>query len=124
MISRRTIVWFLLLLGFSAGIEYDQWEVDRPCREWKAAHPGVDPKTDADKDELLPDGTHEMSFNPCNVTLWRSMPLWMRCCALGCLVSLIEFVHALSVDTFRWSIRRRFSWKFGDWVGRFLLCRQ
>jgi hypothetical protein len=48
VISWRTIVWFVLLLGFSAGLKYDAYQEDKPCRDWKAAHPGIDPKTDVE----------------------------------------------------------------------------
>jgi len=107
VISQRTVVWFLLMLGFSADMEYDRWETNRPCREWKAVHPGVNPKNDVEEDYLLPNGTHVVSFNPCNIVLWQSMPLWVKLCALGWVVSSIGFVRSLSIDIHRWFIHRR-----------------
>jgi hypothetical protein len=108
VISRRTIIWFVLLLGFSAGLKYDAYQEDKPCRDWKAAHPGVDPKTDVGSDIALPDGMHEVSlFNSCTVVLWRSMPVWVKLCTLGWLVALIGFLRALSIDVYRWVMRRK-----------------
>jgi hypothetical protein len=107
-----TIIWFVLLLGFSAGLKYDAYQEDKPCRDWKAAHPGVDPKTDVGRDIVLPDGTHEISFNVCNV-VWRSMPVWVKLCALGWLVSLIGFLRSLSIDVYRWFLQRKFGRELG-----------
>jgi hypothetical protein len=107
VISRRTLIWFALLLVFTAGLQYDKYQTERPCREWKAAHPGVDPKTDVEKEIVLPDGTLEVSFNLCNVQLWSNQPIWVKLCVLGWLVSLIGFIQSLVRDIYRWVVMRR-----------------
>jgi hypothetical protein len=107
VISKRTLIWFVLLLGFTAGLKSDAYQEDKPCRDWKAAHPGVDPKTDIGRDVVLPDGTHEVSFNGCNVVSWRSMPIWVKLWVLGWLVSLVGFLRALSIDVYRRCMRRK-----------------
>ena len=101
MISRATVVWLVLLLGFSAALWYDGYQQGAPCRQWKAAHPGVDPR----KAEVMqegPDPGFSESFNPCTVVEWRSLPLWVKLCAIGWLISLIGFLQNLVRDIVRY----------------------
>ena len=100
MISRTTVVWFVLLLGFSAALWYDGYRQAAPCRQWKATHPGVDPR----KPELIQEGPDrgEWFFNPCTVVVWGSSPLWVKLCTIGWLVSLIGFLQNLVRDIVRY----------------------
>jgi hypothetical protein len=97
VISPRTIIWFVLLLGFSAGLKYDAYQEDKPCRDWKAAHPGVDPKTDVGRDIELPDGTHEVSFNVCNCHVVAQHARLGQTLRAG-LVSIVDWIFAILVD--------------------------
>jgi hypothetical protein len=107
VISRVTVIWLVLLLGFSAALWYDGYQQAGPCRQWKAAHPGVDPNSLKDTVEEEPDGTYTMSFNPCTVVVWRSMPFWVKLCAIGWLVSLIGFLRSFVRDVVRYLRARR-----------------
>ena len=60
MLSRGTIIWFLLLCVFSVPFGYAGYLYGKPCRDWKATHPGVDPYAHED-------GDPEVSFNACTV---------------------------------------------------------
>lgn len=101
-ISRKTIVWFLLLLSFTAALSVYGYREGTPCRAWKAAHPGQDPQGQTSKE------TGEqivVSFNPC--TLWSSPPAGQQPCALGWLISLIGFFGSLGGDVIRFGKMRR-----------------
>jgi hypothetical protein len=105
MISKQTIVWFVLLLGFTSALEHRQWQWDRPCREWKATHPRVNPKT-AHAENVGPDPGFTEEFNPCTMIWWEEMPLWVRLCSLGWLVSAVAFSVCLVQDVWWWWKRR------------------
>lgn len=66
MLSRATIIWLVLLLGFTAALAWQNYEHGQPCRAWKAAHPGQEPWA-SQKIETGSDGSLEFAFNPCTV---------------------------------------------------------
>lgn len=109
VISRRTIVWFVLLLCFTGGIELDRWQQNAPCREWKKAHHELSQVAVFAVVHAQDEGGDDTAFGPCNVMVWRSMPLWVQLCGLGWLVSAIGFLTSLGCDLWRWW---RFSQKY------------
>ena len=87
MISPTTIVWLGLLLLLTLIFAGVQWAWSRPCREWKAAHPGVHAAYDDTAAWREPDGAYVAAINPCTTWLWQSLPLPVKLCALGWVVS-------------------------------------
>jgi hypothetical protein len=106
--ARRTIVWFGLLILTTLTLVGVQWVWSRPCREWKAAHPDVRAAYDDTASWREPDGTYVAAINPCTTWLWRSLPLPVKLCSLGWLVSLIGFLRSLAGNFVRYR-RRRFN---------------
>ena len=100
IISRRTIIWFLLLIASWAFLAYRSWEDNRPCREWLHENQGkpLPPPV------LQPDGTYSVTLSPCG--WWESMPLINRLVALFAVVAAIGFLSSLTKDIIRW-IRHR-----------------
>ena len=94
MISRGTIVWFVLLMGFTAGLELREHQLQAPCRATNARAASYR----AVAQDAAPG---ENSFNLCG-GMWESMPLWVKFCALGWLVSATGFVVNLIRDLRRW----------------------
>jgi len=89
MISRKTIIWFLLLLMFTAALEF----------HWRAIE---------QKSLFKPVAVQEIlgnSFDLCH-DMWERMPIWVELCTLGWLVSLINFVANVFRDIRRWLLRR------------------
>ena len=101
-------MWFVFLLGFTAALEVRHYQEQRPCREWKTSHPGRDSQDILQ--ERQSDGSYaEVGFNPCTVVMWESMPIWVKVCSLGWLISCIGFICSLIQDIFRWIMARRSS---------------
>jgi len=67
MISRRTIILFLLAAALWGVVYYLSWDFEWPCREWRQFHAVV---TSNDKPAQQPDGS--VSFSPCD--LWYALP--------------------------------------------------
>ena len=106
MISRATIIWFILLVAFTGALEIHNYEEQQPCRAWKAAHATQDPKQ-ASALTVGPDESFAADFNPCTV-MWEAMPLWVKLCSIGWLISVVGFVVNFIRDVLIW-IRRRFA---------------
>jgi hypothetical protein len=104
MISRRTIIWFALLAVFTSALEVRNYQEQRPCREWKAAHRNQDAKQ-ANALAAGPDESVAADFNPCTL-MWEAMPVWVKLCAIGWLVSAVGFIVSFIRDVWRW-VRRR-----------------
>ena len=103
MISRRTIIWFVLLLLFSSALWVRAYQYELPCREWTAAHPGQD--SHSIEKNKSPTGEDEVSFSPCG--LWENMPIWDELCAIAWLISLVGFLRSLAIDIYRWLIAKK-----------------
>jgi hypothetical protein len=101
MISRRTIVFFVISIVCFGILKYRTWEQDRPCREWQRNH--AQGQTDPPPVQQ-PDGSTEVAFNPC--FMWREMPVIDKLLVLGGFVSSVAFVVSLIQD-FVWWLRRR-----------------
>jgi hypothetical protein len=67
VISKQTIVWFVLLLLSSAALWLHTYQEGKPCREWKKTH--LNASTTAGTE----DGA-EASFTPCDL-MWKPLPL-------------------------------------------------
>ena len=107
MISRATVVWFVLFVLSTLLLLGMQWEWSRPCREWKAAHPNIHAAYDDTAGWREPDGTYVAAINPCTTWLWQSLPLPVKLCSLGWLVSLIGFLRSFVGDIVRYRRNRR-----------------
>jgi hypothetical protein len=103
LISRRTIIWFVLLLLFSSALAVRAYQYGRPCREWTAAHPGQD--SHSIEQSKSPVGGDEVSFSPCG--MWQNMPIWDELCAIAWLISLVGSVRSLAIDIYRWIIAKK-----------------
>jgi len=62
IISRRTIIWFLLFVASWSFFAYRSWQFGKPCREWKRSHP------QASTAQHESDGSDTIEISPCN--LW------------------------------------------------------
>jgi hypothetical protein len=71
----RNNIWFVLLLGFTAGLEIHAYPRVHASDQWKAAHPGIDPRSQ-EGEHKLPDGTYQVSFTPCTYFI-ESLPVWV-----------------------------------------------
>ena len=99
MISRRTLIWFVLLLLSSAALWLHNYQEGKPCREWKKAHVNAPPTVESTNEA-------DVSFSPCDV-MWKSMPLWVKICTLTWLISFVAFIKCLVVDLYRWFLAQR-----------------
>lgn len=90
--SRRTGIWLLLLLLFSALLILHEYQ--NGCPPWRPAFVPGPPNAD---------GT--IAFNPC--TMMESMPVWVKISALGWLTAFISFLWNLVLDLARWLRRRK-----------------
>src|ERR1700722_6498571 len=100
MIARSTIVWFVLLLGFTAAIWFGWYRANKPCIDWKKANPHYTPNPPI----KASDGTYTMSFTPCDMLLEPRD--WQRYCSLGWFVVIIAFPICLIRDLYRWFKKR------------------
>jgi hypothetical protein len=101
MISRTTVILFLLTVALWSLVYYVSWDFERPCREWRQSHAAG---TSTDRTEQQPDGTDSVSFNPCN--LWYAMPLLIKIPVLLAFVFTVAFLTSLVQDIAR-ALRRR-----------------
>jgi hypothetical protein len=101
VISRRTIVFFLIAAASIGFLPYRIWEQERPCREWRRVHDfgQTDPAP-----VRQPDGTVNATFNPCN--LWYDMPWIDKLLVLTGFSASVAFVISLIQDIVRWFKRR------------------
>ena len=97
MISRKTIIWFFLLLAFTGALEFHEYQLRAPCRAQKGK--AIEVHT-AFQD--APD----FSFDLCNGYVDGPMPGWVKVCVLGWLVSGGAFVTDLVRDLWGWILRR------------------
>ena len=102
MISKRTIIFFLIAVASLGVLAYRTWELERPCREWKHSH-------DFGQSDPTPirqaDGTYIVTFNPCG--LWYEMPWIDKVLALIGFSATVAFVISIIQDLVRWIKRRR-----------------
>jgi hypothetical protein len=103
VISRRTIIWFALLLLFSAVLWVRESQEGSPCREGTAAHRGQDSHSIKQKQSSVV--SDEATFSPCYI--WQSMPIWAEFCAIAWLISLVGFLRSLAIDIYRWIIAKK-----------------
>jgi hypothetical protein len=96
VISRRTIIFFLIFVTSFAILTYRRWEQERPCREWKAHHFGQPEPAPIRQ----PDGTVSVTLNPCG--LWYAMPLVDMLLVLTGFSAGVAFVTSLIQDIVRW----------------------
>ena len=101
MISRRTLLFFLVAVIAVGVFEYRTRELFRPCREWKHHHSLSEP---APAPVQQPDGSFTATLNPCNFQPEASV--FDRLVALLGFVFAIAFVTSLSQDLIRWVKRR------------------
>jgi len=102
IISRRTIIWFLLLVASWGFLAYRAWVEEKPCRDWqKEVHQPATVQPELQQH----DG--EMSFvaDPC--TLWSPTPVIDKLAALAGLISVVGFATSLIKDIFLWIRLRR-----------------
>lgn len=99
MISRRTILWFVLLLLSSAALWLHNYQEAKPCREWKKTHLNARPMVESTNEA-------EVSFSPCDL-MWESMPLWVKVSALTWLISFVAFIKCLVGDLYRWFLAQK-----------------
>jgi hypothetical protein len=102
MISRRTIVFFLIAMTCFSVLTYRTWERERPCRECKHNH-GADQAESAPVQQ--PDGSFSVTFNPCN--LWYAMAWLDQALALVGFASSVAFIISLIQDVLIWQRKRR-----------------
>ena len=96
MISRRTILFFLVTVICVGVLEYRTRELFRPCREWKQHHSLSAPEPAPSQQ---PDGSIAVTFNPCDFLPETS--LVDRLVALLGFVSAIAFIISLIQDVMR-----------------------
>jgi len=101
MISRRTIIFFLIAATSFGILTYRAWDENRPCREWRHAHPSDQPDAPVQQQ----DGTSTFSFNPC--ALWYAMPPIDFLLAWTGFAASVAFIASLIQDLIRWFKRRR-----------------
>lgn len=101
MISRRTIIFFVLSVALCGVLAYQAREEQRPCREWKQTHPNyTDPPA-----QRQPDGTYTVSFNPCDLLIETTV--FEKVVALSAFATVVAFWFLLVRDIVR-GVRRRF----------------
>ena len=101
MISRRTIIFFLIAAASIGLLAYRTWEQERPCREWRRSH---DFRQSDPAPVRQPDGTVSITFNPCN--LWYGM-FWIdKLIVLIGFSASVAFVISLVQDIVCWFKRR------------------
>jgi hypothetical protein len=102
VISRRTVIFFLIAAVSFGILTYRMWEQERPCREWKHSHPLGQPEPAPIQQ---PDGTVSITINPCD--LWYDMFSWIdKLLGLTGFFASIAFVISLVQDLVRWFRRR------------------
>ena len=101
IISRRTIIWLLLLAASWGFLAYRSWHEGRSCREWMRANHGMSLPPPVQQ----PDGTYTVSFSPCD--LWQSMPLIDELAALFAVITAVGFLSSLVKDIIHWMRLRR-----------------
>ena len=101
MISRRTILFFLVAVLCVGVIKYQTWEQDRPCREWKHHHSLNEPDPAPIKQ---PDGNFTVTMTPCD--FFPETSLADRLVALLGFASAVAFIISLIQDLLRWLKRR------------------
>lgn len=101
MISRRTILFFIIAVTCFGILMARTWEQERPCREWKSVQPQVEVRSSPVSQE---DGSVSVAFNPCNV--WYELPWLDKSLALGGFAASVAFVISLIQDLARWFRRR------------------
>ena len=106
-ISKRTIVWLVSFMLFSAVAGVDAYKVEKPCREYRASHPGFDPKTDPDEGIQHHARMCEGGWRPCSPLMWRYSPWSIRLYDVGWLVSLFGFLSSLIACIYRRMIAKR-----------------
>src|SRR5277367_3371711 len=102
MISRRTILFFLIAIACVGVLRYRTWEQERPCREWKHNRQGGQPEP---APVQQPDGSFSVTFNPCN--LWYAMAWLDKALALFGFASGVAFIISLTEDALIWHRKRR-----------------
>jgi len=96
MISKRTIVWFVLLVGFSASLAYHRHTfcndvMSRPV-------PAVSVPDNSGAAPAVGFDCHQMM---------ETLPIWVDICSLGWLVSVTAFLRCLYFDLRDWTAARR-----------------
>jgi hypothetical protein len=100
MISRRTIVFFVLSAALCGVLAYQAREEQRPCREFRQKHPNyIDPPA-----QRQPDGTYTVSFNTCDFLIEPTA--FEKVVALSAFVTVVAFCAMLAVDIGR-GVKRR-----------------
>jgi hypothetical protein len=102
MISRRTILFFLIAMTCFSVLTYRTWEQERPCREWKHNHAAGQAEPAPVRQ---PDGSFSVTLNPCN--LWYAMAWLDRALALIGFASSVAFIISLIQDVLIWQRKRR-----------------
>jgi hypothetical protein len=102
MISRRTILFFLIAMACFSVLTYRTWEQERPCREWKHNHGAGQPEP---APVQQPDGSFSVTFNPCS--LWHAMAWLDKALALVGFASSVAFIVSLIQDVLIWQRKRR-----------------
>jgi hypothetical protein len=97
VISRRTIIFFLIAAASIGILTYRTWEQERPCREWRRAHDFGQPDAAPVRQ---PDGTVSVTFNPCG--FWYEMPWIDKLLAMIGFSASVAFVISLVQDIVRW----------------------
>lgn len=101
MISRRTIVWFVLLMAFTVALSYEQYLFDKSCWEWRAHHFFGQTRETISS----PDGNQVAVIDLCG--MWYALPWWIDGTASGWLISFAAFVFSLASDLLRWRRLRK-----------------
>src|ERR1017187_4995048 len=100
MISRRTIVFFVLSVALCGVLAYQAREEQRPCREFRQTHPNyTDPPA-----QRQPDGTYTVWMNPCDFLIEPTV--FEKVVALSAFVAVVAFCTMLAVDIGR-GLKRR-----------------
>jgi hypothetical protein len=101
VISRRTIIFFLIAAASIGILTYRTWEQERPCREWRRAHDFGQPDPAPVRQ---PDGTVSVTFNPCD--LWYDISWIDKLLFLTGFSASVAFVISLVQDIVRWVKQR------------------
>jgi len=102
MISRRTILFFLIAVTCFSVLKYRTWEQVRPCREWKHNQVSGQPKP---APVQQPDDNFSATFSPC--TLWHAMARLDKALAILGFASSVAFIISLVQDALVWQRKRR-----------------